>query len=367
MFYEIKEEIRNKLTLKDIRDILISLGSAEPKERNDCLIFQTVCHHNKDEDMSYKLYYYINDAVFKCYTGEQKSYDIYGLVQDTLQYRNINVNLEQSIEYVVNNSNLDLGFGISSQYNNSNNFDWDFVEYYKRAVSKAKEGFVSLEKIDSNKLGVYRDYYYLGWLKEGICVDAMKKFNIKYSLKDNRVVIPHYDIFNNLIGIRGRSLRKEEVEGGYKYMPMEIQNKLYAHPTSASLYGIYRNKKIIRTQRQVVLFESEKSVLKAESLYPDNNYTLALAGKSISDNQIKLLLKLNVNRVILAFDRDYKDFYSDKGFKCYENMKSIGKALKAYFNVHIMVDDKFLLDEGDSPIDKGKKVFEKLYNRKIKL
>ncbi|MCF8001673.1 MAG: hypothetical protein K9K76_07455 [Halanaerobiales bacterium] len=195
----------------------------------------------------------------------------------------------------------------------------------------------------------------------------MKKFNIMYSVSRNRIVIPHYDIFNNLIGVRGRSLRKEEVENGYKYMPMEIQKKLYAHPTSSSLYGIYRNKRIIRNQRQVVLFESEKSVLKAESIYPNNNYTLALSGKTISDAQIKLLLKLNVNRVILALDRDYKDFYSDKGFECYENMKSIGRYLKSYFNVHIMVDDKFLLEEGDSPIDQGKDIFEKLYKRKIKI
>jgi len=184
---------------------------------------------------------------------------------------------------------------------------------------------------------------------------------------DNRIVIPHYDIYNNLIGVRGRALREIEVKGGYKYMPMTVQNKILSHPTSMNLYGIYRNKSTIRKQRQVVIFESEKSVLKAESYYPDENYTLAISGRRISEQQIKLLLNLDVNRVILALDRDYDSFHSPEGKKCLREMEEMAEYLKPYFSVYAMIDFKRLLSEKDSPIDQGKEVFEQLYKSKIKL
>jgi len=234
-------------------------------------------------------------------------------------------------------------------------------------MEDGKEEIQVIKKIPSHTLNFYKDAFYKGWLKEGISVDSMKKFNIKYSITDNRVVIPHYDINNNLIGIRGRALRKSEINDGYKYMPMTIQERIFSHPTSMNFYGIYRNKKVIRNLRQAVIFESEKSVLKAETIYPNNNFTLAMAGKKISSQQIKLLLHLNVDRVVLALDKDYTDFYSDEGVECFENMLELANFLKPYFTVFIMVDEHELLRRKQSPIDGGKEVFEELYHKKIRI
>lgn len=367
MFFEMKEEIRNKITTDDVVDVLLALGSDYPKVNEEYLVFQTVCHHYPKDNMSYKLYYYLESGIFKCYTGRQGAYDIYGLVQDTLKYRGIDISLEGAIEYVVNHSAVSVGFTIGGVNKSDPHYSWDFIDEYKSAMNKGKKSIQSLKPYSSHVLDIYKNFYYEGWLEENISFKAMKKFNIKYSILDNRIVIPHYDIYGNLIGIRGRALREEEIESGYKYMPMTIQNKLYSHPTSMNLYGIYRNKSTIRKQRQCVIFESEKSVLKAESIYPDENYTLALAGKSFSDQQIKILLHLNVNRVILALDKDYIDFYSERGQECYNNMLKVANELKPYFSVYLMVDDKDLLKEKNSPIDQGKEIFEKLYKRKIRL
>lgn len=367
MFFEMKEEIRDKITIDDVIDVLIALGSGYPKINNEYLVFQTVCHHYPKDNMSYKLYYYLESGVFKCYTGRQKAYDIYGLVQDTLNYRGLGISLEQSVEYVINHSTVAIGFAIGDVDKTDPFFSWDFIDMYKEAMNKGKKTIQSLKSYPNHVLDIYQNFYHESWLDEEISFKAMKKFNIKYSISDNRIVIPHYDIYGNLIGIRGRALRKKEINSGYKYMPMTIQNTLYSHPTSMNLYGIYRNKNTIRKQRQCVIFESEKSVLKAETLYPDENYTLALAGKNFSDQQIKILLHLNVNRVILALDRDYNDFYSERGQQCYKNMLKVAKGLKPYFSVFLMVDDKFLLKEKDSPVDQGKEVFEKLYKRKIRI
>ena len=57
----------------------------------------------------------------------------------------------------------------------------------------------------------------------------MDKYNILYSISQEKIVIPHYDINNNLIGIRGRALNEWEIENVGKYMPIKIENKWYAH------------------------------------------------------------------------------------------------------------------------------------------
>ena len=43
------------------------------------------------------------------------------------------------------------------------------------------------------------------WIEDGISYEIMKVYNILYSISRNKIVIPHYDAENNLIGIRGRT------------------------------------------------------------------------------------------------------------------------------------------------------------------
>ena len=62
-----KDLIKKTLTLSDIENILIDLGSGPSKDDgNGNLIYQTVCHGGD----SYKLYYYPNEdgGLFHCYT-----------------------------------------------------------------------------------------------------------------------------------------------------------------------------------------------------------------------------------------------------------------------------------------------------------
>ena len=73
----------------------------------------------------------------------------------------------------------------------------------------------------------------------------MEKFNIRYSISQNKIIIPHYNINGKLIGIRGRALNQEEIEAGCKYMPVKIEGKFYAHPLSLNLYGLDRNRQDI--------------------------------------------------------------------------------------------------------------------------
>ena len=44
-----------------------------------------------------------------------------------------------------------------------------------------------------------------------------------------------------------------------------------------------------------------------------------------------------------------------------------GEQLKAYFDVYLIFDLQNLLNKKDSPVDKGKDIFMKLWKDKIKL
>ena len=84
----------------------------------------------------------------------------------------------------------------------------------------------------------------------------MKQYNIKYSIEQNKIIIPHYDINNNLIGIRGRALNEEDLSIG-KYMPVQIEGTIYSHPLMYNLYGLNIVKDNIKKYKMAIVAESE--------------------------------------------------------------------------------------------------------------
>lgn len=95
------------------------------------------------------------------------------------------------------------------------------------------------------------------WIKEGISKETMNRYNIKYYAKDHKVVIPHYNIENQLIGIRGRSLVQEDIEKYGKYMPLRISKMMYTHPLSINLYGLNLNLNNINQMKKIIIFEEK--------------------------------------------------------------------------------------------------------------
>ena len=216
---------------------------------------------------------------------------------------------------------------------------------------------------DDIVLSSFVEMYPPEWLNDGISKEAMDKFNILFSISQNKIIIPHYNYKNELIGIRGRALDEWEIEFVGKYMPVEIEGNWYSHPLSLNLYGLNKTKDAIRENKYCFIFESEKAVLQFES-FGRPNCAVAVCGSNLNKFQVHLLLKkCNPSEVILCFDKEEEpgeDIYFNK-------LYSICKKYNKYCDFSFIYDNKNLLKLKDSPSDRGNEVFEKLLKRRVKV
>jgi hypothetical protein len=230
--------------------------------------------------------------------------------------------------------------------------DWDIFDKFDRLQTSIKPKEQNIE-YNSNILNLYNEIYYEGWLEENISIESMKKYNIKYDIPNNRIIIPHFDINNNLIGIRCRNLNPYSEA---KYCPIILETKLYSHPLSSSLYGLNHNQDIIKTLKKAMIVEGEKSILQAETYFPNNNFVVACCGSSISNEQIQLLLSLGVEEIILGMDWDFEKY--DENNEKYKFFKKkilkICQKLVPYFTVKVLLPPDEEFKYKCSPTDLGK-------------
>lgn len=354
-----KDRIKNDLTEEEIHMILKDLGSKDPIMGNQ---YQTVCHGGH----KHKLYYYDDSKSFHCYTDCSENMDIFEVV-----VRAKGISFPQAVQYVA--ALTGKTFGFSSMLNQSQNElinDWELINRHKKKDKIVTE----LPEYESTVMDVFLPYPHEQWLNEGISYETQMKFDIGYYIREERIVIPHYDLNNKLVGIRGRSMRSEDIEAGKKYIPVTVENKLYNHQTMFNLYGLHKTKEAIKRLKKVAIFEGEKSVLKCEDYYGDDNFSVASCSSNITNFHRDILLSLDIEEVIICFDRirDKEEHETDEKYeKVIEDyqkrlLKLAGK-FTPYVRTYIVYDDFNLLKAKESPVDKGKDVLEQLMKCKYEI
>jgi len=227
---------------------------------------------------------------------------------------------------------------------------------------------VDFKPLDKNILNDYYNYYHKSWIDNGISVKTMKKFNIRFNILDNQIVIPHFDKYNNLIGVRARNLNDYMVAEGKKYMPIYHDGKVLKHLTGANLYGLSTNEKNIKSIKKVILFESEKGVMQLDTMWPEASIGICLSGSALTNRQLTILKQYDINEVIIGVDKEFEEIGDDKE-KIYAKKieKIFVDKLKPYFSVSVLWDTKNLLKYKDSPTDEGLEVFNELFKNRINL
>jgi len=354
------KEIIDSITMEDVKNFLESLGVTQIHVNEDkgYLICPTICHNPVNVASSMKLYWYQNNKIFRCYTECNEAMSIFTLYKKYMELNYYPITYFDAVEYV----KRCLKHINTSRELRNKKVDIDLKKY------KFTAQLPELQAYDEHVLECFTHYYHPDWLRDGILPEVMDKFEISYSLPDASVVIPQRDINGRLIGIREREFEPWRIAEFGKYHPITVGNINYKFPEMFQLYGAYQHQKGIKARRSVILVEGEKSVLLDDGFYGDMANAVAVCGCHTNKYHISLLTDiLGANEIIIAFDKEYDDWRSEKARKYRQTIEKICRTYKGHASFSYIWDYGNLLDEKDSPYDKGKKIFEQLYRNRIKV
>lgn len=337
---ELKEYIYNE---KKIEYILEQLGCHEIK-RNDQKGYVSATQPDGDNPMGVCIRNneYLDYRSFSRGVDYEDGQDLINLVE-TVQ----KISFIDSVKYL--HKILDLPFEFKKREEKPQK-KYDPLSVFKK-VLRCNRRVVNVEDIKILEDKLMDDYIpmlHIDWVKEGITERTRNKFKLSYSYKHKRIVVPlRYWATGELLGFNQRTTVENYEEFNIK--------KYFITPTypkHLNLYGLYENYDAIQKAGYVVIAESEKSVLKRDSL--GDSTVVALSGKSISDEQIRILMGLNVE-IVVALDNDVD--INETRFIC-EKFKNIRK-------VSYIRDFMGFLGEKDAPMDARNKDYQFLFDNRI--
>lgn len=316
----------------------------------DFILEKLRCHHIKhsgnqiraafpDGDNTTAICVYKDTLRVNEYTHNQSSGDIITLAGDILNFNFFNTlrwfQKTLGIETIKDNKNQKLKY--------------DPLNIFKKHLLPVKSDGKSPKLFGDEILNEYVPALHIEWLHEGITENTRKLFNICYSSKDKRIIIPYRDLSNpeKYIGIIGRT-----TEPAYKELGLPKYLAIKPFPKSTTVYGYIENYEAIQKTGMAVIFESEKSVLKRHSRL--DKCTLAIGGHEISNEQVKLILGLNVD-IVICFDKDIGIY----------KVRETCEKFRLYRKTYYMFDKWDLLKEKESPADLEDKLYK--FMRKFKV
>lgn len=268
-------------------------------------------------------------------TSYIRSKDVQGDIFNIIQYIN-DCELSQSKYWLCNV----LGYDINFQ-NYKPKKDWNSKLH---AIQRKRQN--KIECIDNiilpeTTLLQFADTPSYEWWCEGVYCQTQNEFEVKLdgSCGSDKIVFPIRDENNKLLSVKARFTK--EFESKHKDMKYFY---IYPYNRQLNLYNVYRAKPHI--QNEVYVFEGEKSCMLAWQWGVKN--CVCTQGNQITPIQIHKLLGLQC-KINFVFDKDISlEFYNK-----YKNQ------LQSRL-VYAIIDTDNMLDEKNSPVDKGKDIFLKL-------
>lgn len=185
------------------------------------------------------------------------------------------------------------------------------------------------------------------WEAEGISRASLDRFQVYYDGFSDRLVYPIRDPQGKIVNIGGRTLDPQ-----WKEKKLRKYTYFQSWGRMSTVYGFAENMDFIKEKHEIILFEGCKSVLLADTWGIRN--TGAILTSHLNVDQMKLLAKLGCH-VVFALDKDVR-IRDDRHIAM----------LKQYVNVEYLWDRDGLLEEKDSPVDQGYRVFQTLYEGRLK-
>ena len=286
---ELKEYIYNNEKIEFILEEL-NCGKITYHENKE---YYSACHCDGDNPMGIVISNnkYLNYISYSRNVNYEDNKDLISLIEDTKR-----ISFKEAIIYLHNILGLEY---VYTPYKKNNTSTYDTPSnFFKRYITPPRYNVAELEELDEEILNDYVPLLYKDWLvKDGITERARKKFELHYSYKKKRVILPiRHWLTNALVGINARTVIPNYSELGiHKYYISKTYQK------GLNIYGLSQNYEEIQQKGYVVVLESERSVLKRYSRF--DGTCVAIQGKHISDEQVSILKGLNVE-VIISLDKD---------------------------------------------------------------
>ena len=357
-------EIKKAITPDRVFSLLQSLDARPRFYKSNIIVARTICHNGD----SHKLYYYTDSQNFHCYTN-CGSLDIIELIRKVQNYDFI-----QAVAFLIDFFNLHYLLENPIEEETNKNAIQKLEEKYfakRKGFLNQKKEFSIQKKVqlpiyDDSILNNFSYPRILSWEREGISRDIMIRSHIGYYPGGGQITIPHYDENNNLIGIRGRYLGKEEAAMFGKYRPIYVNGESYSHPLGFNLYNLNFSKDNIKKISKAIVFEGEKSCLAYASFFgQDSDISVATCGSALSDYQINLLIEAGAKEIVIAFDRQFQEIGDKEFHKLTEMLIQLNKKYKKIITISFIFDKEKITDYKDAPVDKGADVFIQLFKERI--
>lgn len=306
--------------------------------------YYTACQPDGDNSLGVivKNNLYLNYYSYSRNVHLEEGKDLFALVQEIKK-----ITFAETMKYLHNL--LGLKYTFKKEEPKNDKPKPNPLSIFEKAKSKKKYRNVldcTFDILDESVLTDLVPMIHIDLFKEGIMPWTVKKFGLAYSYRWKRTIFPHRYINGELMGWNGRtSIQDCELFGIKKYYISPGMKKICP-------YGLYENYANIEKAGYCVIYESEKSVLKRDS--KNDSTGLAISGKSISDEEVRLILGLDIKEIILSLDNDV-------------NINEIRHLAEKFFRfrkVSYIYDKWGLLGEKDSVADKCNKIYNFLFKHR---
>ena len=363
--------LKSKLNDVNIVKIINKLGGELKEENNEYMIFSSITYDVDANAHKPKLYCYKSNYMFVEYHISMETFDIFELIKERQKLLGFKYGFIDCMKFVCS------AIGVDYHSDELNVVQTEFVNSnLKRFISNSNK--VELKVFDDTILNKFEDLYHQSWIDDGISIDTMKKYNIKYYDYESQIIIPCYNEYNQLIGIRARNLNPNSEA---KYIPYKDinykngNNGWYKFNVGSTLYGLNHNIEAIRKFKKIIICESEKSVLQGDTFFGNNNIILGMYGSAMTKQKRDIILGLGIDEIIIAIDFDYvEESYSNQeeyepltDWERYEKkVYKIADMFKGWCNVSVIIDYN-PEHKKDCVTDYGKEKFIKLYKERMKI
>lgn len=328
---EALDEMANRI------DLLEYIGRSINFTKHSGNTYYAICPFHNEDTASFAVN--TDGNYFHCF-GCGRSGNIY-----TWLMLNEKLTYDQAVEKVADITNTDVYDYIESE-------TYNFYKLLHRLSKPKTNNLVERTILDIDK--DYKQRFTSDipqeWIDEGISIEEIEKYEIRVDKMANRIVYPVYDSEFRLIGVKGRTRFRN-----YKDLRIMKYMNYYKIGVLDYFTGMKQAEPFIKEKNQIIIVEGLKSVMKLDQWGYHN--VVSSETSTLSEYQIELLIRMKVKDVVIAFDKDVSP----------KKISELSKLLKKFVNVYMIVDKWKLLEEKDSPCDKGEDIFRTLYERKVKL